>query len=71
MALATDYISAKAGIAERARDFFGDVIEGLARRRMTRQTISELQSLSDRELADLGLHRCEIRRIAYQAAQEL
>ena len=43
----------------------------LARRKVFRQTLHELSVLSDRELADLGLHRTEIHRIAYQAAYEL
>ncbi|ANT60959.1 MULTISPECIES: DUF1127 domain-containing protein [Roseobacteraceae] len=42
----------------------------LARRRLYKQTFSELASLSNRELSDLGLHRSMIRRIAYQAAYE-
>lgn len=70
MALATDYIAAKVGFAQRLRDIFTDLADRLARRRVMRQTIAELQVLSDRELADLGLRRAEIRRIAYQAAQE-
>ncbi len=40
------------------------------RYRMYRQTVNELASLSDRELADLGLHRSMIRRIATQATEE-
>ncbi len=41
-----------------------------ARYRLYRQTVKELSELSGRELADLGLHRSEIKRIAYQAAYE-
>ncbi|MGI9368459.1 MAG: DUF1127 domain-containing protein [Ruegeria sp.] len=40
------------------------------RHRMYRQTVNELSALSGRELADLGLHRSMIRRVAMQAAQE-
>ncbi len=50
------------------------LVEGLkanaARRRVFKQTYSELASLSNRELSDLGLNRSMIRRIAWQAAYE-
>lgn len=41
-----------------------------ARYRMYRRTFNELSALSNRELADLGLHRSAIRRVSLQAAQE-
>lgn len=41
-----------------------------ARRKVFNQTFRELSSLSNRDLADLGLSRGEIRRVAYQAAYE-
>ncbi|NOD92251.1 DUF1127 domain-containing protein [Ruegeria sp. HKCCD4884] len=41
-----------------------------ARYRMYRQTVNELSYLSNRELADLGLHRSMIRRVAMQAAED-
>ncbi len=40
------------------------------RRHIFRQTMSELSALSTRELADLGLHRSMIRRVAWQEAQK-
>ncbi|KIC07892.1 hypothetical protein RA19_22515 [Leisingera sp. ANG-M1] len=40
------------------------------RYRLYRQTVNELSALSGRELADLGLNRSEIKRVAYQAAYE-
>ena len=49
------------------------LIESLAERRAMRRvyrtTLGELQTLSNRELADLGLHRSELKRIAWDAAQ--
>ena len=40
----------------------------LQRYRTYRQTLEELESLSDRELADLNLSRSQLRGIAYRAA---
>jgi uncharacterized protein YjiS (DUF1127 family) len=39
-----------------------------AKWRLYRRTLAELQSLNGRELADLGLHRSMIKRIALDAA---
>lgn len=38
--------------------------------RLYRQTVNELSALSDRELADLGLHRAIVRQLAMQAVEE-
>ncbi|TKD15764.1 DUF1127 domain-containing protein [Rhodobacter capsulatus] len=42
--------------------------EALARRKVYRQTLAELRSLSNRELNDLGMHRSMLTRIALEAA---
>jgi uncharacterized protein YjiS (DUF1127 family) len=41
-----------------------------AQRRVYRTTLAELSLLSNRELADLGLARSELRRIAWEAGQQ-
>ena len=41
----------------------------VARRRVYRTTLHELNNLSARDLAGLGIHRSEIRRLAWEAAQ--
>ncbi|MEX0307300.1 MAG: DUF1127 domain-containing protein [Ruegeria sp.] len=50
------------------------LIEGakarFTRYRLYRQTVNELSELSNRELADLGLHRSMIRRLAMQATED-
>ncbi|AZQ66302.1 DUF1127 domain-containing protein [Silicimonas algicola] len=50
------------------------IIGGMRRRyaqyRTYRTTLDELQSLTDRELSDLGLHRSALRGVAYKAAYE-
>ncbi len=44
-----------------------ELSDRLARRRLYRQTLNELSALSDRELADLGLHRSQIAEVAIEA----
>ncbi len=41
-----------------------------AQRAVYRRTVEELQALSDRDLADLGMHRSDIPRIARQALEQ-
>jgi uncharacterized protein YjiS (DUF1127 family) len=47
---------------------FGRVLsslkDALAERRLRRQTIRELSKCSDRELADMGISRCDFEEIA-------
>ncbi|QBF31237.1 DUF1127 domain-containing protein [Thalassococcus sp. S3] len=40
------------------------------RRKLYRETLNELSSLSNRDLADLGLNRSMLKRVAWQAAYE-
>lgn len=51
---------------------FGGFLNGLSARvaqyRLYRTTVDELKSLTDRELADLGISRHSVHDIAYQAA---
>ena len=42
----------------------------LAQWRLYRKTLSELADLSDRQLTDLGLHRSELKRVAYMAVYQ-
>lgn len=37
--------------------------------RLYRATFDELNALSNRELADLGLNRCELRRVSIEASR--
>lgn len=48
--------------------FVADIRDSLARRAVYRQTLRELDALSDRDLNDLGLNRSDIRRVAHGAA---
>lgn len=38
--------------------------------RLYRRTLAEMRALSDRELADLGLNRTELRRVAREAVRD-
>ncbi|NIZ15374.1 DUF1127 domain-containing protein [Phaeobacter sp. HF9A] len=42
--------------------------EKFEQHRIYRQTLSELSALSNRELADLGLHRSMLKSVALEAA---
>ena len=70
MAYASNTQNASHGIAARVEALIVDVRARLARRKVFNETFREMAMLSDRDLADLGLHRSEIRRIAWQAANE-
>lgn len=48
----------------------GDIAERIARYRTYRMTLNELQTLTDRELTDLGIARADVRSIAYRAAYD-
>jgi uncharacterized protein YjiS (DUF1127 family) len=41
----------------------------IERYRKYRKTVSELDSLSDRDLRDMGVSRCDIRRLARDASR--
>jgi uncharacterized protein YjiS (DUF1127 family) len=42
--------------------------ETMQRRKIYNETVSELSQLSSRELSDLAIARCEIKRIAIESA---
>lgn len=70
MAVTSDYTAANSATFTG----FSSLIEALktryTRHRMYRRTVNELSTLSARELADLGLHRSMIKRVAVQAAAD-
>ncbi|WP_299611946.1 DUF1127 domain-containing protein [uncultured Tateyamaria sp.] len=47
---------------------FEAAAERRAKQRIYRSTFNELNVLSNRELADLGLHRSELKRVAWESA---
>lgn len=46
---------------------FAKVKEAIAKRRLYAHTIKELSQLTDRELADLGLHHGQIHSVAHNS----
>lgn len=54
----------------RVVEYFNGLRARRAQYTVYRTTLRELESLSERELEDLGIHRGSIRAIAYQAAYE-
>ena len=56
------------GIYDRLSAALSSVKVALQRRAIFSQTIRELQNLSNRELADIGINRTDIHRIAMDAA---
>lgn len=68
MAFATETQSFSASLGQRFNAFRTQLIEAAQRRKMYRTTVDELSALSNRDLADLGLGRADIRRVALEAA---
>lgn len=68
MAYANTTRTAASSWAEKIANLRADVTEALAKRRVYRTTVAELNQLSNRELADLGIARSAIRGIATEAA---
>lgn len=70
MAFANDTTRSAASLSlwDRVADLRAHLVERFAKYRLYRTTLSELSSLSDRDLADLGLHRSMIAELAREAA---
>lgn len=54
--------------AGRSHGLLSALKTAFAQRRLYNQTIQELKSLTDRELADLGISRLSIASVAHEAA---
>lgn len=59
---------ARKGLADRLAVVKDAVLTAIAQRRTYLRTVAELNGLSDRELADLGISRLGITEIAHEAA---
>lgn len=68
MAHATDIRIAQNGLGEWVRQSVELARQQLARRKLYKTTVRELNALSGRELADMGINRSMIRRLALEVA---
>ncbi len=68
MAYVNSTRSLNISFADRLGNIAKSVKLALHRRRLFNQTVRELNALSDRELADLGIHASMIKQIATEAA---
>jgi uncharacterized protein YjiS (DUF1127 family) len=57
-------------LGQRFAAFRSELADKAAKRKVYRTTVAELESLSNRDLADLGLSRSMIASIAYEAAYD-
>lgn len=67
MAYAIANTSFSNSVLNRVRTIYADLREANAKHRMFVKTMNELQALSSRELADLGLSRSNLHETAYAA----
>lgn len=68
MAYVNSTRTARFGLSDRIAATVASVKLALQRRAIFQRTLHELNALSDRDLADLGLDRSQIRSIAREAA---
>ncbi len=67
MAFITSHQSAPASLFDRVSAAVASFKQARRDQRMFRKTLVELRGLSDRELNDLGLSRCNLYEIAQQS----
>jgi uncharacterized protein YjiS (DUF1127 family) len=68
MALAIEHQGIETGLGEKLSGVARNVMTRYAQSRVYRTTLSELSALSNRDLADLGIHRSTIKSVALKAA---
>ncbi|MEM9971882.1 MAG: DUF1127 domain-containing protein [Pseudomonadota bacterium] len=67
---AMDIFARNVGSKGRVSGILHGISTRFAQYRTYRKTLDELESLSNREMADLGIHRSQLRSIAYKAAYD-
>jgi uncharacterized protein YjiS (DUF1127 family) len=71
MAYAQDTLTLGGSIVERIKAVRAALADRSAKNRVYRQTLRELDGLSDRDLADLGIVRADITDVAWAAAYKV
>lgn len=66
----TDTALARGQMNAHLRHRLAGISDAWGRWRLYRRTLAEMSALSDRTLADLGLHRSMLKRVAWIAAHE-
>lgn len=67
MAYVSDRSAHQSAFGARIGAYVTDMAASLKKYRLYRTTLSELRSLSDREMNDLGLNRTMLTSVAYEA----
>ena len=70
MAFIAENRTATVSLADRFAAFAANVSAAYAQRKLYRTTLHELDALTNRELADLGIHRSMIKSIALEASAQ-
>ena len=68
MTVLTETFLTGTSLTERFAAFRAHLADNAAKRKVFRTTVSELEGLSSRDLADLGISRSMIKGIAFEAA---
>ncbi len=68
MAYLTTTSATDTSFTARATAAFQHVVASYKQHRLYRETFNELSALSNRELADLGLHRSNLQQVARESA---
>ena len=68
MAQVNATLSGTQSLSDRVQGFVATVKEAVRRRAVFKRTLRELNSLTEREMADLGIHPAMIVQVAREAA---
>ena len=70
MSMFNEVAPVRPAINNRVSGFLNGASQRFAQYRTYRRTLDELEALTDRDLADLGVSRHQLRAVAYRAAYD-